>query len=304
MKKNKVVIILGPTAIGKSDLGIELAQLFNGEIISGDSMQVYRGLDIGTAKVSKKEQQLVKHHLIDIVDVTEPYTVKDFQAQSEMLIDQISNDNKLPIVVGGTGFYLNALIKGMSLGGDEDTSNDLRSDLEKHDKTWLMNKLSEIDPKAADNIDSDNTRRIIRAIEVYEMTGKSIFEQIDNTNPNNEYLVIGLTDDRENIYTRINRRVDKMLETGLIEEAKKLYEIRDNVPQAKTGIGYKELFGYFNEEYDLLEADRLIKRNTRRFAKRQLTYFKNQMDVEWFEISQDNYFDEISEKVEKFTENS
>ncbi|GKQ42541.1 tRNA dimethylallyltransferase [Companilactobacillus sp. RD055328] len=300
MKKNKAIIILGPTAIGKSSLGIKLAQKYNGEIISGDSMQVYRNLDIGTAKVTIDEQQLVKHHLIDITDVTKRYTVKDFQEQSEKLIEQINSSGKIPIIVGGTGFYLNALVQGMNLGGEGESSQELRFKLEQYSLEWLMNKLKEVDPETAKTIDSNNKRRIIRAIEVFEQTGNKISDQEDSINDKNEFLIVGLTDNRESIYERINNRVEDMFSEGLEEEARQLYEIKETVPQAKTGIGYKELFGYFDGEYDLTEAKRLIQRNTRHFAKRQLTYFRNQMKVNWVEISDDKFSQNIEEIINKF----
>ncbi|MGR3741634.1 tRNA (adenosine(37)-N6)-dimethylallyltransferase MiaA [Companilactobacillus sp. DQM5] len=300
MKKNKVIIILGPTAIGKSDLGIKLAQKYSGEIISGDSMQVYKGLDIGTAKVSKKEQEIIQHYLIDICDVTQRYTVKKFQEQSQEFIEQISSKNKIPIIVGGTGFYLNALVEEMNLGGDKENSIELRNKLLLHDKKWLQEKLSNIDPLAYKTIDINNTRRVIRAIEVFETTGQSIVNQKNNKKNNNEYLLIGLSDNRDHIYDRINKRVDLMFDNGLVKEARKLYDIRDQVPQAKTGIGYKELFGYFDGIYSIEEAKRLVQRNTRRFAKRQLTYFKNQMDVNWFLISEKEYIEKIENTIDNF----
>lgn len=303
MKKNKVIVILGPTAIGKSDLGIKLALKFNGEIISGDSMQVYKGLDIGTAKISKQEQELVKHYLIDICEVTESYSVKNFQTQANDLIEQISSSNHLPIIVGGTGFYLNALIKGMNLGGDDGTSeSDLRTKLGQKNTSELYELLKKEDPQSAASIDAKNKRRLIRAIEVNQLTSQTFSNQVDQPNENNEFLLIGLTDEREKIYQRINSRVDIMFEQGLEAEARKLYANKDQVPQAQMGIGYKELFGYFKDEYPLAEAERLIKRNTRRFAKRQMTYFNNQMSVEWFDIGASDYLEKIEKKVNLFLE--
>ncbi|MDO1605571.1 tRNA (adenosine(37)-N6)-dimethylallyltransferase MiaA [Lactobacillus sp. YT155] len=303
MKKNKVIVILGPTAIGKSDLGIKLALKYNGEIISGDSMQVYKGLDIGTAKISKQEQELVKHYLIDICEVTESYSVKNFQAQANDLIEQISASDHLPIVVGGTGFYLNALIKGMHLGGDDGISETaLRAELEQKNTSELYELLKENDPQSAATIDAKNKRRLIRAIEVNQLTNQTFSNQVDQPNENNEFLLIGLTDDREKVYQRINSRVDAMFEQGLEAEAKMLFNKKEQVPQAQMGIGYKELFGYFEEEYPLEEAERLIKRNTRRFAKRQMTYFNNQMSVDWFDIRASNYLEKIEKKVNLFLE--
>lgn len=303
MKKNKVIVILGPTAIGKSDLGIQLALKYNGEIISGDSMQVYKGLDIGTAKISKQEQALVKHYLIDICEVTESYSVKNFQAQANELIEKISSSDHLPIIVGGTGFYLNALIKEMNLGGDDEIrESNLRNELEKKSTSELYELLKKEDPQSATTIDAKNKRRLIRAIEVNKLTNQTFSNQVDQPNENNEFLLIGLTDVREKIYERINSRVDAMFEQGLEAEAKTLFNNKDQVPQAQMGIGYKELFGYFEGHYPLKEAERLIKRNTRRFAKRQMTYFNNQMIVDWFDIGTDNYLEKIEKKINLFLE--
>lgn len=302
-KKNKVIVILGPTAIGKSALGIKLAQQVNGEVISGDSMQVYRHLDIGTAKVSIEEQNLVKHHLIDICDVSQRYTVKNFQDQANDLIVELKKNNKIPIIVGGTGFYLNALVQGMNLGGEEPEIMDIREKyenlLKNKGKEWLYEKLKNIDYKAAEKIEINNTRRVIRALEVNEL-GKTKFSEQVNGGSENEYLLIGLFDDRAEIYNRINNRVDLMIQQGLLEEAKWLYDRRESVPQAKNGIGYKELFAYFDGDIDLDESIRLLKRNTRRFAKRQLTYFRNQMDAKWFDISDEKLVDKVFKEVNYF----
>ncbi len=295
----KVVAIVGPTAVGKSALGLKLAQKFNGEIISGDSMQIYRKLDIGTAKDTPEELQTVPHHLVDICDASERYTVKDFQQKARQIITSLANDQKLPLVVGGTGFYLSSLINNLNLGGKSDSDPALRKELMKIEQTGGVDQLQKmlqlIDPKAFDKIDIDNTRRLIRAIEVMKTTGKSITEQ-DNGEKWADFYLVGLTDDRQKLYERINHRVDIMAENGLISEAKYVYDNRDKLPQASKGIGYKELYPYFDGTADLATCLSEVKKNSRHFAKRQFTYFRNQMDVDWYNISDDNDYQEIIEK--------
>ncbi|WP_338214008.1 tRNA (adenosine(37)-N6)-dimethylallyltransferase MiaA [Companilactobacillus muriivasis] len=299
----KVVAIVGPTAVGKSALGLKLAKKFNGEIISGDSMQIYRNLDIGTAKDSPQELTEVPHHLVDICDADQRYTVKDFQAKAKNIITDLSADNKLPLVVGGTGFYLSSLVNNLNLGGKKD-DNKYRQELVELEKSGRIDKLQAIlkdeDPLAYQKIDIENTRRLIRAIEVIRSTGKSITEQ-DNGDKWADFYLIGLTDDRPKLYQRINDRVDKMVQMGLLDEAKYVYNNRDKFPQAKNGIGYKELFPYFEGQASLESCLDEIKKNSRHFAKRQFTYFRNQMDVDWYNISDDkNYQTDIETNILKF----
>ena len=299
----KVVAIVGPTAVGKSALGLKLAKKFNGEIISGDSMQIYRNLDIGTAKDSPQELAEVPHHLVDICDADQRYTVKDFQAKAKTIITDLSADNKLPLVVGGTGFYLSSLVNNLNLGGKKD-DNKYRQELVELEKFGRIDKLQAIlkdeDPLAYQKIDIENTRRLIRAIEVIRSTGKSITEQ-DNGDKWADFYLVGLTDDRPKLYQRINDRVDKMVQMGLLDEAKYVYNNRDKFPQAKNGIGYKELFPYFEGQASLESCLDEIKKNSRHFAKRQFTYFRNQMDVDWYNISDDkNYQTDIETNILKF----
>lgn len=300
----KVIAIVGPTAVGKSALGLKLAENFNGEIISGDSMQIYRHLDIGTAKDTPEELKQVKHHLVDICDVEQRYTVKNFQEKAVQIVHELNNANIPPFIVGGTGFYLNSLIQNLNLGGNSTGDDELRNkllNLEKNDDLKsLQNILQKEDPEAFDAIDINNSRRVIRAIEVHQTTGKSITEQ-NNGSKWADFYIVGLTDDRTKLYDRINHRVDKMVDMGLIEEAKAVFDDRANIPQAKNGIGYKELFPYFEGISDLDTCLDEIKKNSRHFAKRQLTYFRNQMDVDWYNISEvDDYQEIISQKIENF----
>ncbi|HJC03367.1 MAG TPA: tRNA (adenosine(37)-N6)-dimethylallyltransferase MiaA [Candidatus Ligilactobacillus avistercoris] len=285
--KPKVLLIVGPTAVGKTALSLELAQRFNGEVISGDSMQVYRHLDIGTAKVTPEEQQVVPHHLIDIVDVTERYSVADFMHQATRQITAITARGHLPLLVGGTGFYLQALLDNLTLGNDHYTDDTLRQKwhtyAEEHGRQALWNRLNDVDPPAAAKIPPNNERRVVRALEVYERTGKRFSAQQANAAPFDPYI-IGLTTAREVLYARINARVDAMVEAGLVDEAQWLYEQGGAALPAGKGIGYKELYPYFAGQSSLDGAVALIKRNSRRYAKRQLTWFRNQMTVHWYDL--------------------
>jgi len=300
----KIVAIVGPTAVGKSALGLKLAKKFNGEIISGDSMQIYRHLDIGTAKDSPAELKEVPHHLVDICDADQRYTVKDFQEKAKTIATDLASNDRLPLVVGGTGFYLSSLTNNLNLGGKDNGDNELRKELIQIERTEGVSQLQTIlkkeDPKAFEKIDVENSRRLIRAIEVFRTTGKSILDQ-DNGQKWADFYLVGLTDDRPKLYDRINKRVDKMLEMGLLDEAQFVYEHRDDFPQAKNGIGYKELFPYFEQQASLESCAEEIKKNSRHFAKRQFTYFRNQMNVDWYNISDDkNYQETIENNITKF----
>jgi tRNA dimethylallyltransferase len=311
--KEKIIVIVGPTAVGKTSFSIEIAQKFNGEVISGDSMQVYKDLDIGTAKVSPEEMNGIPHHLIDFKEVDEAYTVADFQEDGENKIKEITERNHVPIIVGGTGLYVESLLYPVSHGVNADPNFELRSELEQFAKNQgneaLWNQLNDIDPKAADKIHPNNVRRVIRALEVFKETGK-LFSDFQNEKKNKEAnydaLIIGLNTDRELLYKRINKRVDIMMAEGLLDEAQKLWETLGPKSKAQSikGIGYKELFQYFNEEISLEEATELIKRNSRRYAKRQLTWFRNRLkNVHWVDLilepeEKENYF----KKVKRFLE--
>ncbi|MGV3050307.1 tRNA (adenosine(37)-N6)-dimethylallyltransferase MiaA [Streptococcus hyovaginalis] len=290
--KTKIIVIAGPTAVGKTALGIDLAQAFHGEIISGDSQQVYRQLDVGTAKATKKEQCLVKHHLIDVRDVSESYSAFDFVTEAQAAIENIIDQGKVPFIVGGTGLYLQSLIEGYHLGGQVDQEAVLayRQELEQKSDQALTAMLAD----SAIKIPEPNRRRVIRALELAKF-GKDL----SNKDTAYEVLLIGLTDDRERLYERINDRVDVMLANGLLEEAKWLF---DHYPEAQAAraIGYKELFPYFKGEVDLAAATAQLKQNTRRFAKRQLTWFRNRMDVTFYDVSKPDYKAQIIERVEEF----
>ncbi|QEA30692.1 tRNA (adenosine(37)-N6)-dimethylallyltransferase MiaA [Secundilactobacillus malefermentans] len=287
----KVLAIVGPTAVGKTALSIELAKKYHGEIISGDSMQVYRGLDIGTAKVTAQEKQGIVHHLIDIRNIDERFSVADFVSLSQKLISEINRRGHLPIIVGGTGFYLNALLDGLTLGGDsydqnETVRNKWREFAAQNGHEALWQKLHKVDPEAAAKIPVSNERRIIRALEVFERTGKKISSQEIKPDSRYDALVIGLNTEREVLYNRINQRVDLMMKAGLEQEARTLFTEGGFNFQAGKGIGYRELFPYFEGKAPLIDAVNDIKLDSRHYAKRQLTWFRNKLDVNWFNLVQ------------------
>lgn len=288
----KLIVIAGPTAVGKTALGIKLAQLFNGEIISGDSQQVYRDLNIGTAKATAEEQVAAKHHLIDVREVAETYSAYDFVMEAKEAIADISSRGKLPIIVGGTGLYLQSLLEGYHLGGQVDQAAVLayRAELEKLSDDFLFGKIAELNI----SIPQLNRRRAIRTLEL-ERFGN----HLENQETDYDALLICLTDNREKLYDRINERVDKMVSAGLLEEAKWLYEHYPET-QAARGIGYKELFPYFAGEQELEAAIEKLKQNTRRFAKRQLTWFRNRMDMTFYQVGTSSFEEDIKQQVVNF----
>ncbi|WP_019784779.1 tRNA (adenosine(37)-N6)-dimethylallyltransferase MiaA [Streptococcus sobrinus] len=290
--KTKVIVVAGPTAVGKTALGIKLAQKFDGEIISGDSQQVYRKLDIGTAKASPAEQAAAHHHLIDVREVCQTYSVYDFVQEAKVAIADIVSRGKLPIIVGGTGLYLQSLLEGYHLGGQVDQEAVLayRKELEALSDADLQARAQDL----TQEFDQPNRRRIIRALELAKF-GKNLINQESDYQP----LLIGLNDERSRLYDRINKRVDRMLNQDLLEEARWLYEHYPE-SQAARAIGYKELFPYFRGEEDLKTVSEKLKQNTRRFAKRQLTWFRNRMAVDFYEVSEPDFEQTIERAVEEF----
>lgn len=288
----KIILVLGPTAVGKTALGIRLAQAFDGEIISGDSQQVYRQLAIGTAKATAQEQAEAPHHLIDVRDVSQTYSVYEFVQDAKRAIADIAQRGKIPIVVGGTGLYVQSLIEGYHLGGavDQEALLAYRERLEQQTDQALFDLVLE----QGLVIKEINRRRAIRALELAKYAS-----EMTNAKPSYEVLLIGLTDERQRLYDRINRRVDKMVSEGLLEEARWLYE---HYPEAQVSraIGYKELFPYFRGEQSLEEAIDKLKQNTRRFAKRQLTWFRNRMAVPFYQVSDSDYDNQIKATVAAF----
>jgi tRNA dimethylallyltransferase len=288
--KEKLITIVGPTAVGKTKTSIELAKAIDGEIISGDSMQVYKEMDIGTAKVKEEEMESIPHYLIDIKDPTDSFSVAEFQEKATKLITDINNRGKVPIIVGGTGLYVQAVTHQYNFA-DATSNVQYRTELEKqvaeNGIEALYQQLVTIDPKSAANIHPNNHRRVIRALEVFHETGLTMSEYQAKQQKDTPYdlQMIGLTMDREKLYERINLRVDIMLEEGLLEEVKGLYDngIRDC--QSVQAIGYKELYEYFDGNVSLEAAIENLKQNSRRYAKRQLTWFRNKMDITWYDMT-------------------
>lgn len=277
----KVLVIVGPTAVGKTQFGIKCANDFNGEIISGDSIQIYRGLDIGSAKPNKDELNKAKHYLIDIKDPKENYSVKQFQDLARYYIDKISNDNKLPIIVGGTGLYIKAALYDYTFF-DEDEKDNQYEDLNNEE---LYSLLKQKDPDALDKIHINNRKRLVRALNIYEKHHKGISAIKDEQKhqPIYDCLIIGLTADRDILYQRIQQRVDKMIDDGLIQEIQNLLDNGVSFDdQCMQAIGYRQFKDYFLNEKSVEECIDEVKKDSRNFAKRQYTFFNNQMDVEWF----------------------
>jgi tRNA dimethylallyltransferase len=301
-KKEKVVVLIGPTAVGKTRTSIELAKMFNGEIISGDSMQIYKEMDIGTAKIKKAEMEGITHHLIDIKNPDETFSVAEFQELVRMKITEITNRGKLPMIVGGTGLYIQSAIYDYQFS-DAPNNEELRQKLEERVKTdgveVLHKELAQVDPLSAERIHPNNVRRVIRALEVYLTTGETLTEiQSEQViEPLYEVSMIGLTMERERLYDRINLRVDEMITEGLEEEVKKLYDRGLEHTQALQAIGYKEWFPYFLKEQSLETTINQLKQNSRRYAKRQLTWFRNKMDVTWFDMTDVTNEQQIEKKI-------
>lgn len=295
LDKVKIIAVVGPTAVGKTALGIELAKRFNGEIISGDSQQVYRHLDIGTAKATLEEQAEAPHHLIDVREVDEAYSAYDFVKEASVAIEDITSRGKLPIIVGGTGLYLQSLLEGYHLGGQVNQEEVLayRQELEQLADAVLFDKIAEQDIE----IPELNRRRAIRALEL-----ATFGQDLENKETPYDALLIGLNDDRQVLYERINHRVDVMVEKGLLDEAKWLYDNHRDV-QAARAIGYKELFPYFAGQASLEESVDKLKQNTRRFAKRQLTWFRNRMAVSFYMVSESDVKKQINKAVQDFLAN-
>lgn len=301
--KKKILVIGGPTAVGKTELSIELAKRLNGEIISADSMQIYKYMDIGSAKVSKGEMNGVVHHLIDVVDPSINFSVADYKEQGEKTIKEIISRGKLPIIVGGTGLYINSLTCNMNFTEaekDEEYRKELDKLANKHGNNYIHEMLKEIDPISYKEIHANNRKRVIRALEVYKLTGNPFSsynagEDFYKSEYDVHYYV--LTMDREKLYERINLRVDIMMEKGLLEECIKLKEMGyTSSMQSMQGIGYKEILYYLEGNVKLQEAINMIKQGSRNYAKRQLTWFRRDPRVTFLDKDKLSYV-EILEKV-------
>ena len=286
IQQAEVVAIVGPTASGKTALSIELAKKYNGEIINGDSMQIYRGLDIGTAKITEEEMQGVPHHLLSFKEPTESFSVADYQKLVRAKINEIQERGKLPIIVGGSGLYVQAVLYDFQFTEqqvDEEARKAYYEELEKLGPEAMHAKLTALDPKTAQTIHPNNTRRVIRALEMIELSGVSKASEAHNRGeiPLYRHLIIGLGENmsRDELYDRINRRVDLMMDQGLLQEVKGLWQQNIRGVQSIQAIGYKELYDYLDGHCSLEEAIENLKQNSRRYAKRQLTYFRNKMDI-------------------------
>ncbi len=268
-----VVVITGPTGVGKTQLSLEIAKHYRTEIISGDSMQIYKSLDIGTAKVTKAEQSTVKHHMIDIIAPQEAFSVALYQKKVRSIIAQFKAKTKLPLIVGGTGFYIKSVLHDFNFENAH-SDDDFKSRMEKLTNETLYERLKKEDPEAAESIHPNNKKRLIQAL--YRVQTQTLRSNTQNADaPLYDYCLIVLRKKRSTLYENINKRVDKMVQEGLVDEAFKLYQNNPSIT-AKKAIGYKELFQYFDGHITLEESINLIKRNTRRYAKRQFTYFYNQ----------------------------
>lgn len=288
--REKLVVIIGPTAVGKTKTSIELAKRHNGEIISGDSMQVYKGMDIGTAKVTYEEMEGIPHHLIDIKSPDEPFSVAEFQRLVREKIAEISARGKLPMIVGGTGLYIQSVLYDYQFS-DAPTDEEYRKRMEKRVELegpeGIYEELVQVDPESAKNIHPNNVRRVIRALEVFHCSGKTMSSYQEHQSGEILYdtAIIGLSMDRDILYERINKRVECMMEQGLLQEVSSLYESGLRDCGSIQAIGYKELYEYLDGKGTLAEAVERLKQNSRRYAKRQFTWFRNKMDVEWFDMT-------------------
>ncbi|WP_214629793.1 tRNA (adenosine(37)-N6)-dimethylallyltransferase MiaA [Paenibacillus agaridevorans] len=291
-KRQPLLVLIGPTAVGKTALSLTLAQQWNAEIISGDSMQVYRGMDIGTAKLPLAERGGIPHHLIDICDPEEPYSAADFQAGARAAIEHISSRGKLPFIVGGTGLYIESLCYNYQFadnGSDEAFRAEQDAYATEHGSDALHAKLKEIDPEAAERLHPNDLRRVIRALEVHHLTGQTFSEQQAGQKKESPYelCIIGLSMDRATLYRRIEARIDEMLEQGLVDEVKDILS-RELPPHAvpMQALGYKEIADYLQDNCSYEAAVERLKRDTRRFAKRQLSWFRHMKDIHWFDAGE------------------
>ncbi len=279
--------ILGPTAVGKSRLALELAQKLNTEIISADSMQIYKGFDIGTAKPTKEEQSIVKHHLIDIVNPNESFSSYLFKKEAEKILQDFERRDLIPLIVGGTGFFFKNLLYKFDFEEGSDTDKVRENLMQLKDKNgtdYMFSLLRNIDPQSAEIIHPNDVKKVLRALEIYYTTGRTKSSGQNNQKPRYSYKLFVLNRSREDLYNRINMRVDKMLEKGLVEEVHFIYKTIPPNSQSLQGIGYKELIAYFNGECDLSQSIELIKQHSRNYAKRQITFYKK-MDAFWLDAT-------------------
>lgn len=301
----KILVILGPTGVGKTKISLEVADKIKGEIICADSRQIYRFMNIGTDTPDPEQRKRITHHLIDVVDPDERFTAADFAREAQKIIKDLIDRGKSPIVSGGTGLYIRALTRGFFKGprANSKIREKLKKTAQKNGKEFLHKKLSNVDPEAAQSIHPNNLLRVIRALEVYEITGTPISQlQKQGEYDKSEFFFtkIGLNLDRKKLYEKIEKRVDQMMDEGLLDEVKRLKNLgfSKELTPLKT-MGYKELFSYLEGDLSMFEAVELIKKNTRNYAKRQLTWFKREEDITWFDVEQNDIANKIIKKFEK-----
>jgi len=304
MLKKKIVFLLGPTGIGKTAVAISLAKKINAEIISCDSMQVYRRMNILTAQATVGQRKKVKHHLLAMIDPQQEYNVASYRAEALAVCEKLFSKGKLPLFVGGTGLYYSTIVDGIfpAVGQDKLIRKRLEKQLKLKGHKYLYRWLTRVDSQAAGKIHPHDARRVIRALEVYLKTGLPISELWKNrVGLTKEYKVrvFGLNSDRESLYAAIDQRVERMFKLGLINEVKRLLKYKLS-KTAQSAIGIRELKGYFNQEYSLAEAKRLIQRNSRHYAKRQLTWFKKDKRIQWINVSKKESLEKIVKRIGKF----
>ncbi|UEB33331.1 tRNA (adenosine(37)-N6)-dimethylallyltransferase MiaA [Finegoldia magna] len=299
--RKKCIVIVGPTGVGKTRLSIFLAKRLNSEIISADSMQIYKYMDIGTAKVEPKYQKEIKHHLIDIVEPDDNFNVEQFQSLCIEKIEEISSKKKIPIIVGGTGLYINSITHKLEFNtvkSDEKLRHELENIAESQGNQKLHKMLEDVDPESASKIHKNNVRRVIRAIEVYKLTDhkfSEINDKFDHYNDDYDFYIIGLNDNRESLYERINQRVDEMIDEGFMSECKYIYEMTDENSQSIQAIGYREAFMYLNNQISYKDMISLMKKNSRKYAKRQLTWFRQDERINWMNLEDFKKFEDIEQ---------
>ncbi|WP_209977114.1 tRNA (adenosine(37)-N6)-dimethylallyltransferase MiaA [Paenibacillus eucommiae] len=301
--KPRLLVLIGPTAVGKTKLSMEISKQYHCEIISGDSMQVYRGMDIGTAKASDEERRLFPHHLIDIHDPQDPFSAAEFQELVRDLIPQINERGKLPFIVGGTGLYIESVcydFRFTKVGSDEEFRKEQDAFADLHGEEALHHKLQLVDPESAERLHYNDRRRVIRALEIAHLSGTPLSKHLEDQTKESPYelCIIGLTMDRAMLYKRIEARVDEMLEAGLVEEVRSL--LASGCPKdaiSMQGLGYKEIAAYLEGELTLEDATVLLKRNTRRYAKRQLSWFRHMKQINWVDLTDQTNFSVHLKKI-------
>ena len=286
----KVIVIVGPTGVGKTKLSIELAKKLNGEVINADSTQIFKNLNIATAKVTEEEKENIPHHLFDIKNIYEDYTVYDYQKDARKIINKLINENKTPILVGGTGLYIKACLYNYQFEEEKE-----KQDFSKFTNEELYNRLIKVDPNTTINV--NNRQRVERSLNYYLNNNKPMSESKKDNELLYDTIFIGLTTSREVLYDRINKRVDKMVANGLLEEALEIYNSHIRTKAVMTPIGYKELFEYFDKNKELDECLDLIKQRSRNYAKRQYTWFNHQINTNWINVDFNNFDNTVQEAL-------